>query len=694
MSCASGYDHSLFLDHSGNVWSCGNNYLGGLGVVEKIKNLPSITSVSAGFGSSLLLDENGSVWGCGQNGNQQLGLGDHKHRSQPEQIKTLPKIVSAFAGYCSSIFLDCEGSVWSCGLNSHGQLGLGHTTNRNMVEKITGLPKIISISGGSYKALFLDCEGGVWSCGSNETGQLGLGDTTNRNKPEKIVGLPKIISICGGINFSIFVDEERNVWVCGSNGRGELGLGHKTQITKPERNKNLSEIVCVSGGYFASMFLDNQGNVFACGNNEKGQLGLGDKNDRSIPQKVNGIPPISFLSLSTCAYDYFQLVDRKGKVWSCGNNQYGQLGLGDKDDRLTFSMVEALPKLKDEEKKKRKLSAKAAHAKEIEDMKREILILREEKEKHDEIQKLKEEAANKEKKEEAGRRKEREIFKSLTSEQTKEIKTKIVSTMHIKDWSKKEVIVEKIVTGVIGLADWTAKWIFIHERNQELVQSIQQHKSNLSHKQQQCSELQEEIAKIQRELASMEEEKETIEFFDGFLQPIAEAEKELKSGWEEKLQAGKYGEFSVDEVSLFLNVCGIEELIEHQREHKINGEMLEVAMDDISVMLIEDTLTKRKLKFYLKVLQSGKLLNEEELGNLMVWRHKSVEKTLLLLREWEIGLDEGLVRKKGISVCQLIFFKVKDWMKVFGVEWKEAIGIRRKLQGIKKEFKEQMKCPS
>src|SRR3990167_3853667 len=203
------------------------------------------------------------------------------------------------SGQYHCLFLDSLASVWSCGYNQYGGLGLGDTRDRNKAEKIQGLPAIKSMAGGYYHALFLDCEGSVWSCGYNGQGRLGLGDTTHRNKAEKIQGLPAIKSMAGGGHFSMFVDEQGNVWVCGSNQNGELGLGHTTQINSPQKNNNLSGIVAVAGGnaHF-SMFLDKQRNVFTCGYNQYGQLGLGDKNDRHTPQKVNNIPPMS--SLSSC----------------------------------------------------------------------------------------------------------------------------------------------------------------------------------------------------------------------------------------------------------------------------------------------------------------------------------------------------------------------------------------------------------
>ena len=64
-----------------------------------------------------------------------------------------------------------------------------------------------------------------------------------------------------------------------------------------------------------------------------------------------------------------------------------------------------------------------------------------------------------------------------------------------------------------------------------------------------------------------------------------------------------------------------------------------------------------------------------------------MEKTLLLLREWDIRLDEELMRKEKISVCQLIFFNLKNLKKIFGVDKKEGMQILAKLEKLRKEFK-------
>ena len=82
------------------------------------------------------------------------------------------------------------------------------------------------------------------------------------------------------------------------------------------------------------------------------------------------------------------------------------------------------------------------------------------------------------------------------------------------------------------------------------------------------------------------------------------------------------------------------------------------------------------------------MMNEEVLMQSMVWRHRSLEKSLLLMKEWEIGLDEELVIKKGICIYHLLYFNAKDFHKELGVEMKQVARLGKTLKRMRKEFEE------
>src|SRR3990167_6932871 len=361
---------------------------------------------------------------------------------------------------------------------------------------------------------------------------------------------------------------------------------------------------------------------------------------------------MSCISSCNTAEGYLQIVDEDGRVWSCGRNGHGQLGLVHTHQTLTFQRSEIIVKLTHKERKHKQQAAKLEQKEEAE-----------------------------------WQSEEKEMFKSIEKEQNKPLMDKLKSAKHLHNLNKQQAK-QKIIEGVIGMADWSSKWKDIHAKNQQLNQSIEQHKVNLNTKQQQLDKLTQEVGEIKQALSNTEQHKEVVEFFDILLEPIAEAEKELKSGFEEKLQAGKHGEWTMGEVSLFLNVCGMENLVTHQRQMQIGGDVLEDAIVDVTVMGIKDPLAEKKMEFYLKVLESGKMMNEEQLSQSVVWRHREVGKTLLVMKEWDIELDENLVRKKGIRICDLLYFKAKDFQKELGIEVREAIGIVRKLKRMRKQFEE------
>jgi alpha-tubulin suppressor-like RCC1 family protein len=89
-----------------------------------------------------------------------------------------------------------------------------------------------------------------------------------------------------------------------------------------------SDVVAIAGGQYSSLFIKRDGTLWAVGKNNYGQLGLGDTNDRSSPVQVAGD-----VVAVAAGSDHSLFVKRDGTLWSMGQNSYGQLGLGDTTDR-------------------------------------------------------------------------------------------------------------------------------------------------------------------------------------------------------------------------------------------------------------------------------------------------------------------------------------------------------------------------
>ena len=254
VSVSCGDAHTLMITNDDNLWSWGRNSDGQLchGDTEdrskpQQTSFSNISKISVGWEHSLFENNNGEIFSCGNNDSGACGLG---HFNYPQIAPSLvinapPNIVHFVCGSCQSLFLDSEGNVYSVGDNHNGSLGLGHNTNQNVLNKIINIPPIKTISCVSASCYLIDCEGNLWSFGNNKQGQLGHGDNTNVNTPKIINTLKDIQQISyGSCGLHFFAKNSQNqIFVTGNNNHGQLGTGDTQSLSIPkEMNLQYSTI--------------------------------------------------------------------------------------------------------------------------------------------------------------------------------------------------------------------------------------------------------------------------------------------------------------------------------------------------------------------------------------------------------------------------------------------------------------------
>jgi len=260
--------YSMIIDTDNNVWSFGNNMYGQLGLGNigygvnrnkptQIHNIKA-KQIACGVKHSLIMDINDDVWSCGNNDRGQLGLGlfPHERRNKPTQIPDI-KAKQISCGEYHSMIIDTNDNVWSFGSNTQGELGLGDYMRRNKPTQITDI-KAKHIDCGEYHSMIIDTNDNVWSFGYNIRGELGLGYNKRRNIPTQIPNI-KAKQIACGYYHSMIIDTDDNVWSFGANYLGQLGLGDNgegTHRNKPTQIKNIKAIQ-ISCGYDHSMILTN-----------------------------------------------------------------------------------------------------------------------------------------------------------------------------------------------------------------------------------------------------------------------------------------------------------------------------------------------------------------------------------------------------------------------------------------------------
>ncbi|XP_010075477.1 PREDICTED: probable E3 ubiquitin-protein ligase HERC3, partial [Pterocles gutturalis] len=122
-------------------------------------------------------------------------------------------------------------------------------------------------------------------------------------------------------------------WATASAGRS------KTRLMKELGNQDIVQIAC---GDHHAMALSRGGELFAWGQNAHGQLGVGSQTtliaQPQLVERLKGIP----LAQIAAGGAHSIAVSLSGAVYSWGKNDFGQLGLGDTEDRDCPSYVGAL----------------------------------------------------------------------------------------------------------------------------------------------------------------------------------------------------------------------------------------------------------------------------------------------------------------------------------------------------------------
>uniref|UniRef100_A0A8C3GBA4 HECT and RLD domain containing E3 ubiquitin protein ligase 4 n=1 Tax=Cyclopterus lumpus TaxID=8103 RepID=A0A8C3GBA4_CYCLU len=232
---------------------------------------------------------------------------------------------------------------------SYGQLGLGGIDEEIVVEPRTCEffhgKQVCDLGCGHRHTTFLLEDGTVYTCGCNDLGQLG--HEKSRKKPEQVVALDAqiILAVSCGESHTLALNDKGQVFSWGLGSDGQLGLHNFEECVRVPRNiKSLSEvhIAQVACGYWHSHALSRGGHVFSWGQNQYGQLGLGiDGQSISTPQIIQSLQGIPFNQISAGGAHSFALT-LSGAVFGWGRNKFGQLGLNDCNDRFSPALLKSL----------------------------------------------------------------------------------------------------------------------------------------------------------------------------------------------------------------------------------------------------------------------------------------------------------------------------------------------------------------
>lgn len=203
-----------------------------------------------------------------------------------------------------------------------------------------GLP-ITDITAGPMYTLYLDVDGNAFASGfvaslSKYKGQFGVGFGVNlgSNYDKQVNSVytngavgkaPSFQSVYTGSDHSAFVDKNGQVYMTGSNSYGQLCLDEDSEMKNfPHLVKlppNQMAVTVALGLDFTLILLDN-GRVYGCGSNRWGQLGLGDTASVRKPTLIG--ESLGKIEAVSAGGDFSLYLTEAGQAYSSGNNAYRQ----------------------------------------------------------------------------------------------------------------------------------------------------------------------------------------------------------------------------------------------------------------------------------------------------------------------------------------------------------------------------------
>jgi len=207
----------------------------------------------------------------------------------------------------------------------------GGLRGRPLATEIPGVVgRIVQITTSNTAGYALTANGEVWAWGEGLEGQLGDGTLSAYAASAvrvrfpagvRIAALPDPVPYDGGMA----IGTNGHVWAWGNNTAGQFCRRRPSYPTVPVEVP-LAHVTLAAGALFHTIY-DSRGKIYTCGLGNLGQLGDGARNHRSRPTRVLGLPAGHVVALTNSWGDAGALL-ADGAYYDWGYNRAGQVGDG------------------------------------------------------------------------------------------------------------------------------------------------------------------------------------------------------------------------------------------------------------------------------------------------------------------------------------------------------------------------------
>mmetsp|Transcript_24833 Transcript_24833/g.31603 ORF Transcript_24833/g.31603 Transcript_24833/m.31603 type:complete len:327 (-) Transcript_24833:90-1070(-) len=212
-------------------------------------------------------------------------------------------------GYQHLVTVDDNGDVWE--YNYYSRVSTPGRISSNL--------NIVAVSSGKGFTIALDNLGFAWGKGTNQYGELGIGRSGSTVASFEKIPLPNITAIACGNDHAFFVTEEGTMWGTGRNQHGQLGIPNDLSSREaPTLVSYLEDCVSVACGAAHSVALCRAGKAYSCGLNNYRQLGYDNRRDSASKFRVIDLDNIIEVSCGTL---HSVFLDQRGEIFETGDTK-------------------------------------------------------------------------------------------------------------------------------------------------------------------------------------------------------------------------------------------------------------------------------------------------------------------------------------------------------------------------------------
>ncbi len=345
---AMGVNHTCVTKTDKKVYCWGRNDVGqiGNGTNTPIKNVPTRVGIAndwrkveTGIFHTCATKTDGTLWCAGNNSYGQLGTGNNNHSQDFKQVTANTDWADIAVGRNHTCAIR-SGALYCWGDNISGALGINSTTNANApTQEANGFTNWTEVTAGNSHTCAIRSGGALYCWGSNLFAQVGNGGSG--------FAAPNVLTPVRVGGTTLFDKVTAGTWAtCARNG-GLYCWGSNTTYAPNGFGRTTPGQVW--SGTFSSFAVgthiigyDNDSIFKGIGTNTSGQLGLVDINgDLYVANNFTNIGRSRDFWYAPSASSNTSCAGFSNSLYCTGNNQYGQLGVGDFVDRWRFTVVDS-----------------------------------------------------------------------------------------------------------------------------------------------------------------------------------------------------------------------------------------------------------------------------------------------------------------------------------------------------------------